>query len=430
MGMGCGKSLTAIGLITNRPHAKVLIVAPKSVCAVWPSEFKKHAREEFVLCCPSKGTVQGKTKIIADTHALAVAKNKPFVLIVNYDAFWRDPMAKWIKSQDWDQIIFDEIHRIKAPKGKASNFACKLTDKAKFRLGLTGTLLPHSPLDAFAQYKAVDPTVFGTSFFRFKQRFATMGGFGGKQVIGFQHEAELNQKIESIAYQVGSDVLDLPETIHSYRTCQLTTKTRKMYGQLDSDFYAAIDSGEITVANAMVKVLRLQQLTSGYLKTDDGQLVQYGTEKLYLFSDLLTEIPQDEPVVIFCRFTSDIENVRRACEISQRTCGELSGNGNDLAAWQGGDFDCLAVQIRSGGVGIDLTRAAYCVYYSMGHSLGDYQQSLARTHRPGQTRTVRYYHLLAEDTVDPTIYSALRKKQEVVEYILSGIKEDAHDLDN
>lgn len=429
MSMGTGKSLTAIGLISNRPHDMVLIVAPKSVCSVWPSEFKKHAQKSFLLCCPNKGTVQAKTKYIADQHRLATAKQVPFVLIVNYDAFWRDPLAKWIKTQNWDQIVFDEIHRIKSPKGKASNFACKLTDKARFRLGLTGTLLPHSPLDAFAQYKAVDSTIFGKSFFRFKQRFALMGGFGGKQVVGFQNEAELNAKIESIAYQIGADVLDLPEAIHSFRTCELKPKTRKMYDQLDSDLYAQIDTGEITVANAMVKVLRLQQLTSGYLKTDDGELVQYGDEKLKLFEDLLGEIPQSEPVVVFCRFTSDIENVRGTCEASQRTCGELSGQGNDLAAWQAGEIDCLAVQIRSGGVGIDLTRAAYCVYYSMGHSLGDYQQSLARTHRPGQTRTVRYYHLLAEGTVDPTIYSALRKKQEVVEYILAGIKEDAHDLE-
>jgi SNF2 family DNA or RNA helicase len=193
--------------------------------------------------------------------------------------------------------------------------------------------------------------------------------------------------------------------------------------------YAEIDSGEITVANAMVKVLRLQQLTSGYLKTDEGELVQYGNEKLNLFKELLGEIPAKEPVVIFCRFTSDIANVKAACKDAGRTCAELSGHENSLAEWQDGKYDCIAVQIRSGGVGIDLTRACYCVYYSMGHSLGDFSQSLARTNRPGQTRTVRYYHLLAEGTVDPTIYQALSKKQKVVDYILKGVKVNVSDLD-
>ena len=36
------------------------------------------------------------------------------------------------------------------------------------------------------------------------------------------------------------------------------------------------------------------------------------------------------------------------------------------------------------------------VYYSLGFSLGSYEQSLARVHRPGQTRPVEYIHLLAE----------------------------------
>ncbi len=176
--------------------------------------------------------------------------------------------------------------------------------------------------------------------------------------------------------------------------CQLDDKTRKLYDELDSALYAEIDSGEITVANAMVKVLRLQQLTSGYLKTDDGELVQYGCEKLDLFKELLGEIDRSEPVVIFCRFTSDIANVKTACEKAKRTCGELSGHDNNLSDWQNGKYDCLAVQIRSGGVGIDLTRRCYCVYYSMGHSLGDFSQSLARTHRPGQEKNCQVLSLI------------------------------------
>jgi SNF2 family DNA or RNA helicase len=429
MAMGTGKTLTAIGLIKNRPHDMVLIVAPKSVISVWPSEFRKHSTETFHIVAPVKGSVRNKVSTIIKEKKLAEAKNRPFVLIVNYEAYWREPMKKWITSQDWDQIIYDECHRIKAPKGKASSFAASLVGKARYRLGLTGTLLPHSPLDVFAQYKAVDPTVFGSSYHRFKKRYAEFGGFNAKEIVGFKNEQELNQKIEAIAYQVDSDVLNLPEAIHMYRTCQLDDKTRKLYDDLDQALYAEIDSGEITVANAMVKVLRLQQLTSGYLKTDEGELVQYGNEKLNLFKELLGEIPAKEPVVIFCRFTSDIANVKAACKDAGRTCAELSGHENSLAEWQDGKYDCIAVQIRSGGVGIDLTRACYCVYYSMGHSLGDFSQSLARTNRPGQTRTVRYYHLLAEGTVDPTIYQALSKKQKVVDYILKGVKVNVSDLD-
>ena len=88
---------------------------------------------------------------------------------------------------------------------------------------------------------------------------------------------------------------------------------------------------------------------------------------------------------------------------------------------QAGKATVLAVQIQSGGTGIDLTRARYCVYLSAGYSLGDYEQSLARVHRPGQSRSVHYYHLVAQGTVDEKVYEALRNRKQVVESVLSGI---------
>ena len=83
-----------------------------------------------------------------------------------------------------------------------------------------------------------------------------------------------------------------------------------------------------------------------------------------------------------------------------RTARELSGSRHELEEWQDGAGQVLAVQIQAGGLGVDLTRAAYCIYYSLGFSLSEYEQSLARVHRPGQTRPVAYYHLIAEHTVD------------------------------
>ena len=80
------------------------------------------------------------------------------------------------------------------------------------------------------------------------------------------------------------------------------------------------------------------------------------------------------------------------------------------------------VGVGAGGVGVDLSRSAYCVYYSLGFSLGDYEQSLARLHRPGQNRSVSYLHLTAKNTVDEKVYDALQKRADVIEEILSEIK--------
>ncbi len=276
----------------------------------------------------------------------------------------------------------------------------------------------NSPLDIFAQYRALDPGVFGNNFHRFKLKYAVMGGFGGKQVLGFQNQAELTARFKSIAFQADKSLLDLPPFIHNYRTCELNPRTRRVYDDLDKKLFAEIEAGQITAANAMVKVLRLQQLTGGYLKLDDGTLEQYGTEKKELLADLLEDIPAEEPVVVFARFTADIANIKEAMKDAKRTCGELSGHANDLKDWQDGKFNSLAVQIRSGGVGISLVRSSYCIYYSVGHSLGDYLQSLDRTHRHGQKKTVRYYHLLADGTIDQKVYRALMARKDVVEAIM------------
>ena len=81
----------------------------------------------------------------------------------------------------------------------------------------------------------------------------------------------------------------------------------------------------------------------------------------------------------------------------------------------------LGVQMQSGGVGIDCSRAAFAFYYSLGYSLGDYEQSLARLRRPGQTRCVRYYHVVCTGTVDEQVYAALRERRSVIEAVLQQL---------
>ncbi len=113
-------------------------------------------------------------------------------------------------------------------------------------------------------------------------------------------------------------------------------------------------------------------------------------------------------------------SIHKVAKKLKRKSLELSGRRKELAEWKAGEAPILAVQIQSGGVGIDLTRARYCVYYSLGFNLGEYEQSLKRVHRPGQTRTVHYYYLLMERTVDIATMRALQQRKRVVEAILNG----------
>jgi SNF2 family DNA or RNA helicase len=145
--------------------------------------------------------------------------------------------------------------------------------------------------------------------------------------------------------------------------------------------------------------------------------------KAATLEDRLEDLPQTEPVVVFCRFRNDLNEVAAMARRLGRTYAELSGNENTLERWQEGNATIIGVQIQSGGAGIDLSRAAYCVYYSLGFSLGEYEQSLARLRRPGQTRCVRYYHLVAQGTVDEQVYAALRERRSVVDAVLEKLSQ-------
>lgn len=375
---------------------------------------------------------RGSTKSRADKlrkHLLLRPKNSRSIVVVNYDSVWRGELAKVIGGHKWKAIILDESHRIKAPGGKASRWLASLAraNPQSRLLCLTGTPMPHSPLDLYGQFRFLDPSVFGTSFARMRARYADCDPMFPSKVRRWLRQDELAAILNRNSFRVTADeVLDLPDALHERVPVFLSPKERKFYDSLEKDMVAAISGGHVVVSNALTKLLRLQQATGGHSAIETGS----GTATVYLdgkpskrtvFEEWLEDLPAKEPVVVFCRFRSDINDVIEACVSSGRTCSELSGAGNQLAEWQSGETEVIVVQVQSGGVGVDLTRASYCVYYSLGFSLGDYEQSLARLRRPGQKRCVRYYHLVAENTVDEEVYKALSLRKDVVNAVLEKL---------
>jgi len=285
--------------------------------------------------------------------------------------------------------------------------------------------MPHSPLDLYAQYRFLDSSIFGTSFVQFRNRYAVMGGYGGYQILHYKNIPELHQKMYTRAFRVTKDILDLPPYHHVDRTFVLGAESARFYKTLEDKMYAEVDDGEVTVSNALVKLLRLQQVTSGYIMDDAGNTRYVDNSKESMLEDVLEDIDPVEPVVVFARFKEDLDRIRKIVEKREKkdgkfcVYGEVSGSQKDLVE---GKFpphvDVLGVQIQSGGTGIDLTRAHFAIYYSLGFSLGDYEQSLSRVHRPGQTEPTTFIHLLARGTVDEKVYKALRARKQVIEFVL------------
>jgi SNF2 family DNA or RNA helicase len=433
MGMGTGKTRCAIDLICHiakeEGPQKVLILCPLSVVPVWPTQFHEYAWDTIkydVLQLDSSLSVKKKAKALESSNTAADV----FAVVVNYESAKFEPLSSSLLLREWDFVILDESHKIKSPGSKVSRFCASLRARSKRRLCLTGTPLPHSPLDIYAQFRFLDPGIFGTSFTRFRAHYAIMGGFKTPsgipvQVLGYQNQDEMARNIDSITFKAKTeDVLDLPAKTHVEKFYFLNKEERAVYKAVETQFIASVKSGEIVARNALTKVLRLAQIASGFAKSEDGEIIELGNSKTKLLEEVVDDIGQ-EPIVVFCRFRRDLDAVHQVARTLKRKSVELSGRRNDLGGptWLEGNGDIIAVQLQSGGVGIDLTRARYCIYYAVDYSLGNYEQSLARVHRPGQHRPVTYIHLIGKNTIDVKVYASLSKKRDVIESILSLICE-------
>lgn len=433
--MGTGKTLTVVMAVIELELDPVLIVCPCSVLGVWAREFEKHAPGRASTCVLSTARSVANRRRDAERFLDMNHGGLPRVLVINYESVWRKAFAEFVMQHRWGAIICDEGHRIKAPGSKVSMFMHRAGRQAKRRVVLTGTPLGNGPLDAYGQFRFLDDGVFGTSFTRFRATYAIVEQDRRRNypiIRGYQNITEFNRRFYSIAHRVNKeDVLDLPDAVHETRTFELNAKARRIYNGLCRDLVADYQGGVITAANAMVLLLRLQQVTSGFAviepdDDDDGkqETIPVDDGKQKMLEDLLEDLPPKEPLVVLCIFRHDLDAVHAAAEATGRKSLEISGRRKDVGAiWEDGPETVCAVQIQAGGVGIDLTRACYCALYSTGFNRIWYEQALARVHRHGQERSVTYIHLHGAGTVDEYVYETLGKKTDLVEACLERLAE-------
>jgi superfamily II DNA or RNA helicase len=320
-------------------------------------------------------------------------------------------------------LLVHNCHRIKEPRGRTSLYMARLGQVARRRLGLTGTPMPHEPTDIWGQFRFLDHTHLDPTFAQFKMRYAVMGGYFDKQVKSWKDLDDLERRFRELAYRVDESVLDLPPEMDEVRWASLSPDGQRIYAAMERDMIAWIsESAFVTAANAMVKLTRLQQITSGWAPDESRTLKPVDRAK----EDLLEELLEDlrEPVVVFCRFKSDLEAVHRVAAKLQLGSLELSGDKDELTGWQkqpGWPY-VLAAQIDSGSEGVDMTRARVAIYYSIGFRLDKYLQSRARIRRPPQQRPCLFIHLQARGTVDEYVLHAVEARRDLVDSVLQELK--------
>ena len=436
--MGTGKSFITVQNVRHMasgPGDKTLIICPAAVMGVWRREFHLHAPGEFdVFVMDSKSASSKKAEQIQEAFFLQQSHRRPLVIVINYESFWLDAIWKVLNSVIWSKMIADESHRLKSFRSNCSVNAWKIGKRCGSLTALTGTPMPNEPGDIFAQYRWLDERIFGRFWTHFKSHYAVMNQFIPQKVDKWINLEEMNRRINLIRYNIPKSVLVLPDRQDIKIEVKLAPAGMKLYREMQKESMAvithAIEGGEdvssVAVAsNGAVKFLRLLQMAQGYVKDDEGEEVNTDTEKRKALLDLLQDL--DEPVCVYGWFKHDLRCVQKCCEILGLRYGEISGNRKDLTphAKMPDDIDVMAVQCKSGSAGIDLTRSRIGIILNSGLlSPGDFDQMTARQHRPGQTRNVVFYHLVSKGTVEPKLISDRGVKREIVQVLLSELKEE------
>lgn len=428
-GMGTGKTLTTIAVMARRRWKNVLIVCPKNMIHTWEDEINARIVSNHYTTYPITGTKAAGAKTL---RGMAESDGGR-VVIVNYQKVWSGELGEAVLDIEWDAVILDEAQAIKSAGSKVSLFFHTLSKRVPFRIALTGTPLHDKPTDVYGVYRFLDSGIFGTSFQRFKDEYTIQRAIrtGIMVVVGFRNLDNLSRSMYQNAFRVSEDVLDLPSAVDSTRVVDMPKKTRKVYNDVETDFVSDVGSGTIVAGNILTQLLRLQQIAAGHVTTQNpdapeetAKTVRLDTEKADALSELLDEVP-NEPVVVFAKFREDLKAIRDVVTKLDRPYFEESGTSHEWRDFQRSARPdaVIGVQIDAGSAGIDLTRSAYAVYYTVGYSLGNYEQSRRRLLRPGQTRSVRYVHLVTAGTVDGVILNALKTKKDISTYVVDTIIE-------
>lgn len=423
MEMGTGKTITSIAVAGALYQAgrirRLLVVAPLSILGVWDEEFLKFAGFDYTLA-----VLAGSGAKKADT--LRHMRGAPLqVAVVNYESAWR--LEKELQAWDPDLVIADEGHKIKTHNIAASKAMHRLGVRARYKLLLTGTVITNKAIDVFSQYKFLNPAIFGQSFYVFRNRYFDMVGYGQHTpVIKRSMEQDLMRRLHSIAFRATkAECLDLPAITEIVRTVELEPAAMKIYKDLVRDSYVDLGQSEVTATNILTRLLRLSQLTGGFIGDDEGNMPQrVSTAKQEALEDIVEDALQEgKKLVVIARFIPEIKAICQMLEKKGIQHSLIMGGVKDrdaqVSAFQNNpEVQVFVGQIATAGLGITLTAASTMVFYSLDYSMSNFEQAKARIHRVGQKENCTYIYLTAKNTVDVRIIRALRNKADLARMLV------------
>jgi SNF2 family DNA or RNA helicase len=427
MEMGTGKTKVAIDNAAYLYQAQkidyVFVIAPNSVYQNWKKEIDIHCPEETNIYV---------WKVSKD-KTFKMDPNKLTFVLMNVEALSHASGKKWLESKLQkhgmrSMIILDESTSIKNLKASRTKAIIKIGQLARFKRILTGSPITKSPLDLFSQCAFLDKKLLGyENFTVFKSKYAVMysierGGYSIQIPKYYVNLEELEFKLKNFSYRVRKkDCLDLPEKMYVQRYVDMPEEQRQAYDRLKITAMTIMQDEEVSYNNKLTELLKLQQVTNGFVKTDEGNIVDFKTNaKLKELMSIIEET-QDK-CIIWANYVHNIESIKSKLAETYGTDSVVSIYGKDsvedrnqaVENFQNKDeYRFLVGNPTVGGYGLTLTAAKYVIYFSNSYNLEVRQQSEDRAHRIGQKSQVTYIDIICRDTIDQMVLHNLENKIEL-----------------
>lgn len=455
--MGTGKTKIMIDNIAylylqNKING-ALIIAPNGVDLNWVlDEIPAHLPEQIQISSRifRFSTKKSKTK----WHKEQVKWNREHTglawLLMSYDAFMTDEgkeAALMFLEQRETFYVLDESVSIKTPGAKRTMRITRTAHRAKYRRILDGYPTPKGAFDLYSQIKFLDENFWKSQGWDSAEMFRNYFGVydevrtnykTGKDyqvLLGYQNLEELNKLIAPISSRVlKKDVLDLPPKIYQPRYFELTPQQRKLYDELQEEYKIWLDTATLVTANlAIVRELRLQQISCGYLPVGEGEpvhMIEGKNPRLQLLETILENL--DQKTIIWARYRLDIDLITTLLQTNNKKFVVYTGATSDddrtkaRQDFQQGDAQYFVGTPDAAGIGLTLHAAENMIYYSNNMNLRHRKQSEDRAHRDGLKHSLNIIDLLGNNTRDKKIMLNLCGKMDTGDAILGD--SPGHDI--
>jgi len=439
MEMGTGKTKVLIDnvamLYDKGKIDGALIIAPKGVVKTWyeqelPTHLPDHIENVSILW-QSNITKTQQEKL----ESLFEIETALHILVMNVEALSTEKgvkfASKFINSHKTLMAI-DESTTIKTPTARRTKNIIGLGKESKYKRIMTGSPITKNPLDLYTQCEFLDPWLLDfASYYAFRNRYAEMKtmhlrGRSIQVVAGFQNLGELSDKVKDFSYRVlKEDCLDLPPKNFVKRHISLTSDQKKVYEQMKKHAIAMLNKKVTTTVTVLTQLMRLHQITCGYVTADDGTIQEVESNRL---NELMSVLEETEgKVIIWANYQFSVSDIIKKITKVYGPDSYVHYYGltpqedrQDFIRKFQNDPKCRFIigTPQTGGYGITLTQANTVIYYSNGYDLEKRLQSEDRAHRIGQKKNVTYIDIIAEDTIDEKIVEALRSKIDIASQVM------------